>query len=290
MAYRIETFDNGLEALLLTAIVRDATVEMDWLHDGDDAESYAQRFLARVKTIVDPDASSYPPQTAFLLMRLYRRGDVSVSGMSCADGYREQAIRLAEEAALGIYDEVYPDVAQVARAFVEENVEMATSVAADSKLSVLAVEEGDQLSPDQFLPHLLDIAKAGLAETGEVVQRIGWLVNNRMALFPFGMPPLEKYRYFAAVGEVARRVNADAVVHISDAYQLTADGERTGQEVLQVAWVNPDASAVAAFQVYMRKKDPVMPEEIIAFVPDEAPSISKMEQNLIPAWGSYHPH
>jgi hypothetical protein len=225
-------------------------------------------------------------------MRLYRRGDVSVSGVACDDGYREQAIRLAKEAALGIYDEVYPDVARVAQAFVEESIENVKRFAVVDVHSLLDNEAGKPLAADQFLPRLLELAKIDLEKSGEVVQRIGWLVNNVMALVP-GAPPFEKYRYFRAVAEVARRVGAKAVVYLSDAYVLAADGQRTGQEMLQAAWVNPDASAVAACQIYTRRKHPMVPQAIINFAPEEAssaePSISKMEQHLIPAWGLHRP-
>jgi hypothetical protein len=286
MKYRTEKFEDDNEALLLMAIVRNNTVDLDWLHDEDDAESYAQRCLTRFKAIGDPDASSQLPQTAFLMMRLYRRGDVLVSGSACADDYRDEALRLAKEAALDLYDSVFPDVAEMAREFVEENVERAMRIAADDKLSNLAVQEGEQVSPDQFLPHLLDLAKAGLAETGEAVQQIGWLVNNRIALFPFGMPPLEKYRYFRAVSEVARRINASAIVHISDAYQLTADGERTGTEMVMVTWVNPDGTCSSTAAGYTRRKHPQLRRDIITFSLD-AVGTEGMTQKLVPAWGSY---
>jgi hypothetical protein len=283
MTYRIEKFDDDMEALLMMAIVRDNVVDLDWLHDEDDPESHAQRCLARVKTIFDTNASSYSPQTAFLMMRLYRRGDVAISSMGCADGYRDQAMRLAKEAALDLYDSVFPDVAEMARAFVEENVENATRLAADSKLSDLAIEQGEQLSPDQFLPRLLDLAKANLTETGEVVQRIGWLVNQGMALIPIGRPPLEKYRYFRAVGEVARRVNADAIVYVSDGYELSPSGERTGAETLLIMWINPNGTCVSKGVSYTRRSD------IVTFSTDLA-SAPESKQNLVPAWGNFRPN
>jgi len=281
MTYRIERFDNDLEALSLTAIVRDGVVDIDWLHDHDDADSYSQRCLARVKTILDPDAASYPPQTAFLMMRLYRRGDVSVSGMSCADGYRDEAMRLAKKAVIDMYDSVYPDVAQAARAFVEESVDIVKRFAADDTLPRLAVAAGKQLAADQFLSHMLDEAKADLAKTGEVEQRIGWFVNQGMALIPIGTPPFEKYRYFRAIGEVARRVNADAVVYVADSYRLSPNGERTGQEYLQVWWVNPDGSCVSRGLAYARRKHPLVPQEIIDFLPDTTAVRLKVEENQL---------
>jgi len=164
MTYRIEKVDDGMEALLLMATVRDNVVDLDWPHDEDDAGSYAQRCLAKVKTIGEPNAS-YPPQTAFLMMRLYRRGEVFVSGMSSADGYPGQAIGLAEEAALGIYDEVHPEVAVAAKALVEESVEEVKRFAADDALPILAAKLGEQLAPDQFLSHLLEKAKVDLRPT-----------------------------------------------------------------------------------------------------------------------------
>jgi hypothetical protein len=238
---------------------------------------------------VNAGSPSSPAKSAVLTLRLYLRGNAMVSNVACADDYRDEAIRLAKEAVLGIYDEVYPDVAQEARAFVEENVEMVMRVAADSKLSVLAVEEGEQLSPDQFLPYLLDMAKAGLAKTGEVVQRIGWLVNNRMALFPFGTPPLEKYRFFTAVAQVARRVTADAVVYVSDGYELSSSGERTGVETLVIMWINRDGTCVSKGVSYTRRKHPQLKGDIITFSADLATAPGST-QNLVPAWGDYQPN
>jgi hypothetical protein len=210
--------------------------------------------------------------------------------MSCADGYRDEAMRLAKKAVIDMYDSVYPDVAQAARAFVEESVDIVKRFAADDTLPRLAVAAGKQLAADQFLSHMLDEAKADLAKTGEVEQRIGWFVNQGMALIPIGTPPFEKYRYFRAIGEVARRVNADAVVYVADSYRLSPNGERTGQEYLQVWWVNPDGSCVSRGLAYARRKHPLVPQEIIDFLPDTFPPDSRMKQNIIPAWGSYQPH
>jgi hypothetical protein len=286
MTYRTEKDENGNEALFMTAIVHDNIVDLDWPHEKDDAETYSQRCLARLTTRVTADTHSFPPKSAVLTMRLYRRGDAMLTNIACGEDYRDEAIRLAEEAALGIYDEVFPEVAKLAREFVLENVESTMLVAADSQLSVLTVEEGEEISPDEFLPRLLCLAKANLEETGEVAHQIGWLVNNRMALFPFPMPPLEKYRYFRAVAEVARRTNADAVVHISDAYELTADSERTGREILMVSWVNPDGTCTNTAAGYTRRKHPQLKRDIITFSPD-ALDAQGMTQILVPAWGSY---
>jgi hypothetical protein len=108
MTYKIEKDDDDNEALSVNAVIHDNTVELDWVSEEDDAETYAQRILARAKTIAHVESSSVVPQSAFLAMRLYRRGDVFVSGIACADGFREPAIRLAKEAALGMYDSAFP--------------------------------------------------------------------------------------------------------------------------------------------------------------------------------------
>ena len=286
MTYKVEKDENGNEALFMTAIVHDNIVDLDWPRGEDVAETYGQRCLAKFNTLMKDGSLSFAAKSAVLTLRLYRRGDAMVTNIACGEDYRDEAIRLAEEAALGIYDEVFPEVAKLAREFVLENVESTMLVAADSQLSVLTVEEGEEISPDEFLPRLLCLAKANLEETGEVAHQIGWLVNNRMALFPFPMPPLEKYRYFRAVAEVARRTNADAVVHISDAYELTADSERTGREILMVSWVNPDGTCTNTAAGYTRRKHPQLKRDIITFSPD-ALDAQGMTQILVPAWGSY---
>jgi hypothetical protein len=285
MTYKIEKDGEGNEALYMNATVRKNTVELDWVHIEDDEQSYTQRGFARVETIANADTSAFPPESAFLALRLYRRGDVMISGMACADGYKEQAIRLASEAVLALYDSVFPDVGQAAREFVEESVRR---VGAGDLVHHLKADAEKQLAADRFLPFLLDQAKTDLEKCGEVVQRIGWLVDNVMALLP-GAAPFEKYRYFRAVAEVARRVNADAVVCVSDGYQLNPAGERTGEEVLLVSWINPDATCVSMAAVYSRRKHPQVDHDIITFsvkeTLDAAPHEGK--QNLIPAWGIY---
>jgi hypothetical protein len=288
MTYRIEKDEEGNEALYMNATVSNNMVELDWVHVEDDEQSYAQRGLARIKTIANTDTSTFPPESAFLALRLYRRGDVMISGISCADEYRERAIQLAKEAALGIYDEVYPDVAVKAQAFVQESIENVKRLGAVDLRPFLEANEENQVAADQFLPQLLEQSKIDLEKSGEVVQRIGWLVDNVMALLP-GAAPFEKYRYFRAVAEVARRVNADAVVCVSDGYQLDPAGERTGEEVLLVSWINPDATCVSMAAVYSRRKHPQVDHDIITFsvkeTLDAAPHEGK--QNLIPAWGIY---
>jgi hypothetical protein len=227
------------------------------------------------------------------MLRLYRRGEVRVSISACPDSYRDQAIRLAKQAALEMYDAVYPDVALKAREFVEESIDNVKRLAALDVLPLIEAGAGQQLAADQFLPDLLNRAKTELKKNGELEQKVGWLVNDGIALFPTGKPTFEKYRFFKAISEVARRVGAKAVVYLSDCYVLTPGGQRTGQELLQVMWVNPDATTVSAFQVYTRKKHPLVPQALIDFAPAEVssaePSTSKMEQHLIPAWGLHQP-
>jgi hypothetical protein len=258
---------------------------LDWVREEDDEESYAQRGLARVKAIANAD-TSFPPETAFLTMRLYRRGDVMVSVMACADDYREEAMRLANEAARALYDSVYPDVALAAQAFVDESIKNVERFASVDVLSLLEAGAGKQLAADQFLSHLLDQTKTELAQTGEVVQRIGWHVHNGMALLPIGTPPFEKYRYFRAVAEVAKKVGAEAVVYVSDGYQLDLNGERTAEEILSVMWINPNATCVTRGVSYTRRKHPQLDHDIITFTLDIAAHES--EQNIVPAWGSCH--
>jgi hypothetical protein len=195
MTYGIEKDEEGNEALFMNATVRDNIVELDWVRDEDDAETYAQRGFARFGAIANSN-SPLPPQSACLMMRLNRQGNVEVSGMACTDEYREQAIRLAKEAVLDLYDSVFPDIALKAREFVEESIGNVKRLAALDVLPLTEEGAGKQLAPDQFLPHLLDQAKAELEKTGEVVQRIGWLVNNGMALVP-AAPPFEQLSLFS---------------------------------------------------------------------------------------------
>jgi hypothetical protein len=147
VTYGIEKDEEGNEALYMNATVRNNIVELDWVHVEDDEQSYAQRALARIKTIANTD-TSFPPESAFLTLRLYRRGDVVISGITCADEYRERAIRLAKEATLGIYDEVYPDVAVEAQAFVQESIENIKQLGALPLL--LKGGDGKKLAADQF--------------------------------------------------------------------------------------------------------------------------------------------
>jgi hypothetical protein len=87
MTYRIDRDENGEEALIMTAIVRNNTVDLDWVHPGDDVEGFAQRYLVRSRALMGP-SHSLSSQNAVFTLRLYRRGDVAVSGMACEDGFR----------------------------------------------------------------------------------------------------------------------------------------------------------------------------------------------------------
>jgi hypothetical protein len=289
MTYRTEKDENGNEALFITAIIHGNIVDLDWPHEDDDAETYSQKGLARLETLVNADTHSYPSKTAMLTMRLCRQGNVVISYVACDDDYQDEAMRLAEKAAIDMYDSVFPDVAKVAREFVEESVQQVKQWAADDTLSRLAIGAGQQIAADQFLSTLLDSAKRDLKEAGDVEQRIGWLVCGGMALVPIGAPPFEKYRYFRAIGEVARRVNAEAVVYVSDGYELSSTGERTGVETLLIMWINPDGTCVSKGVSYTRRKHPQLKSDIITFSDDIA-TAPGLEQILVPAWGSYQPN
>jgi hypothetical protein len=286
MTFKIEKDDNGDEALYMTAIVHDTTVDLDWVHSDDDGESYVQRGLDRFQNFTNPD-HSLTPKSAILTMRLYRRGDIFIKGMACSNEFREEAIRLAKDAALNLYDQVFPEIATIANAFVEESIQNVQGLPIENIFARYAAGEGKELAAGELLTNLLEMAKSELVKTGHVVQRIGWRVRDALALFPIGGPPFEKYRYFRAVSEVARRVDADAVVYLSDGYIRGTDGQRTGDEVLQSVWVNPDASSVTAAVAYRRRRHPQVPQDIIEFLPDIFPPDSKITQNLIPAWGVY---
>ena len=285
MTYKIFKDENGEEALIMAAIVRNKTVDLDWVHHDDDGKGFTQRCVVRSQAVMGPN-HSLPSQIAVLTLRLYRRGDVAVSGMFCEDGFREQAIRLATEAAIDLYDEVYPDVAVAAGAFIEESIAFVRQFAAIHARPHL--EAGKLLAPDELLPSILASAKTELERTGEVVQRIGWRVQNVMASIALDTAPYEKYRYFRAVSEVARRVDADAVVYLSNAHHLGPTGKRTGTEVLGVMWINPDGTCVSKCVSYTRRTNPQLKHDIITFWPEDA-SAQISTQNLVPSWGPYRP-
>jgi hypothetical protein len=108
-----------------------------------------------------------------------------------------------------------------------------------------------------------------------------------MASIAIGTAPYEKYRYFRAVSEVARRVDADAVVYLSNAHQLGPTRKRTDIEVLGVMWINPDGACVSKCVSYTRRTNPQLKHDIITFWPEDA-SAQISTQNLVPPWGPYH--
>jgi hypothetical protein len=285
MTYRINKDENGEEALIMTAIVRNKTVDLDWVHPDDDVKGFTQRCVVRSQALMGPN-HSLPSQSAVFTLRLYRRGDVAVSGMACEDEFREQAIRLATEAAIDLYDEVYPDVALEAEAFMEESIATVRQSVAIHVRPYLEAGMEKLLAPDELLPSILASAKTELERTGEVVQRIGWRVRNAMAS-TIGTAPYEKYRYFRAVSEVARRVYADAVVILSNAHQSGPTGKRTGAEVLAVMWINPDGTCISKCVSYKRRTNPQLKHDIITFWPEDA-SAQISTQYLVPPWGPYH--
>jgi hypothetical protein len=286
MTYRIFKDENGEEALIMAAIVRNKAVDLDWVHHADDAKGFTQRCVVRSQAVMGPN-HSLPSQIAVLTLRLYRRGDVAVSAMACEDGFREQAIRLATEAAIDLYDQVYPDVAVAAGAFIEESIAFVRQFVAIHARPHLEAGMGKLLTPDELLPSILASAKTELERTGEVVQRIGWRVQNAMASIAMDTAPYEKYRYFRAVSEVAKRVDADAVVCLSNSHQLGPTGKRTGTEVLVVMWINPDSTCVSECVSYTRQTYPQLKHDIITFWPEDA-SAQISTQNLVPPWGPYH--
>lgn len=286
MTYRIDKDENGEEALIMTAIVHNKTVDLDWVHHDDDAKGFTQRCVVRSQALMGPN-HSLPPQSAVFTLRLYRRGDVAVSAMACEDGFREQAIRLATDAAIDLYDEVYPDVALAAAAFIEESILFVRQFAAIHARSHLEAGMGKLLAPDELLPSILASAKTELERTGHVGQRIGWRVQNAMAKIAIDTAPYERYRYFRAVSEVAKRVDAEAVVCLSNSHQLGPTGKRTGTEVLVVMWINPDGTCVGKCVSYTRRTSPQLKHDIITFRSEDA-SAQISTQNLVPPWGPYH--
>jgi hypothetical protein len=144
MTYKSDKDDNGDRALSITAIIRNDTVELDWLRSDDDIEAFGQRCSVSTLTLAGPNRSLLP-RTAALTLMLHRQGNIVISGMACDDDYRDEAMRLAKEAALALYDEVYPDVAVQAQAFVEERIENVRRLGAVNVLPCLETGWGKQL-------------------------------------------------------------------------------------------------------------------------------------------------
>jgi hypothetical protein len=261
MTYQIEKDDDSGEFLLINSFVDNDAVKLEWPQGKDDRNALVLRSLEIMKSIANANDSSFAAKKAFFVLQL---------------------LKVAKEAALQMYDDVFPDVAQHAQAFVEEMVDEVKRVAACDPMQLARAGAGENVASDQYLTYLLNEFKTELGKTGAVSQRVGWLVAGGMALLPITPPP-ERHRYFKAIAEVAQKVNAEAVVLVTDAYQLSPDGERTGDEILSVMWIHPDSTCMTTAVGYTRRKHPNLGKDIIAFSPDIPTHAST--QSLIPAWG-----
>jgi len=145
-------------------------------------------------------------------------------------------------------------------------------------------DPGDMLSP------LLNEARKEQETSGELLQKVGWVLQRKAFLSPTGMP-YEKYRFGRAVSEVAERLGAEAILAVADGYVLDEAGNRSGLEVVQVLYVNPDGSSAMKHAKYTRRKHPQVRRDIITFLLGQpVEQLGKLEQGMFPAWGEYRPN
>ena len=62
--YGTEKDEDGDEALFMNAFIRNDSVELDWVHEEDNAETYVQRGRAKLEKIANAN-TSFPPKAAF---------------------------------------------------------------------------------------------------------------------------------------------------------------------------------------------------------------------------------
>lgn len=295
MEYLTErTADTNEELLAVMTIVRNNNVILNAPTKPNGDEFRAERLLEVLKRELGSDVN-LPPNSAVGAAQLWRKGNVTFDEFKVSVGQTDeeaaQLMKLARGAVENIYDEVYPDVAAYCKAWVAHAIEVASTRLPFSLEELAMVNPGaaTPVEPSRLLSHLLDIHKRELLDKGEAKQRIGWFVDGHLAMSSLTVP-YEKYRFFRSVSEVARRVHAEAILYVGDCY-VRADGKRTGTEVLNATYVNPDGSCVAECLWYTRTHNSQAGKDSITCLPDQLNvEDNKLEQYLIPAWGEYHPH
>lgn len=194
---------------------------------------------------------------------------------------------LVKETVLNMYDTVFPEMKHCMDKWIDYQAALASGMAG-TDLDKMGLTQQEVGHISNLLPMLLDMHRQKLRDDGEVDQMIGWLHRDKMCLVPVTVP-YEKYRFFRGVSEVARRIDAEAVVLITDGYVLE-NGSRTGTEVLSAMYINPDATCSMASAHYTRRRHPQVTQDIIDFLPEypgdkEANEKRGHNQHLVPAWG-----
>src|SRR5439155_19029996 len=187
--------------------------------------------------------------TAAYALRLTEQGKIiSVVSGGTPEGTDMKVWRLVVEQVTMLYYKVFPEVGTEAKAFVKHCVSKV------NQRSQVSLEQALLSNSPAFLPgpgliNLIELQKQELQQ-GTFCPKVGWIVKGHAELEPFDMS-FGKYRMGKAISDVARQVNAKAVVFVGDAIKRNEKCEIVG-ELLLIMIITPDGLSTSSTVEYSR--------------------------------------
>jgi hypothetical protein len=109
-------------------MITNNVVQRDWVRPEDTPTSYADRLQSRANAL----GSSLSSKSGAVMMRLYRKGNVMTVAVAPRD-LDEHTQKLATDATLAMYDDVFPDAAEQARTFIADSCEFIKTGTSDNE-------------------------------------------------------------------------------------------------------------------------------------------------------------
>ena len=286
---------NGVtqdEYISLLALVFDDEVELDVLiHAGESDVEKATRMKAMGERY-----KNHPSEQKYLgIVNLHRRGQARPQLENCVSSeYRPRGQKLALKAAENIYDEVWPEVGERYRQYVrgmvkeirsaERSIQRVRTVEATGRIAI-DVESQSATFGDMLRKALYREEKELLAN-GRIKQKIGFLTKGSAPMIEV-IAPHEHHRWARALAEIAQKVNATKIIHITHGVTLDPQtGEDNGSEVLLGFVIKPDGtSEAAAFGLYEKLDGCLRIKKQIKIL-DNSSEEHEAFQPIIPAWAA----
>jgi hypothetical protein len=262
----------------------------------DDELKLAYRTLKEMQGLMGIIKNA-PDSIQFGMFRLYKSGrirhsitsasnETDVGSLACRKDFESRA----RKAIAGLYDHVWPEIANLATQFLIRTVSDLQRLERDASAAIpsedLIVYRFDSEEMSELLLRILGSEEREFLHQGRIRAKVGYYFPNGVTVvIPLDLPDYNngKYRMAQAVTEAAQLAGATAIISISEGWVRNSDTEeRTGDESLQVFVIRSDGTiANAATGIYRRDGAQL---SVVSPIKLSDVRNEMAEQDLFPAW------